>query len=77
MDKPAPRRGSGWDLDFRRYFRPELEQPRALADQGLVLLDEESLRVAAAGWFVVRAVAMVFDRYLHGDRSDARYSRIV
>jgi len=33
--------------------------------------------VTAAGWFVVRAVAMVFDRYLHGDRSDARYSRIV
>lgn len=30
-----------------------------------------------SGWFVVRAVAMVFDCYLQGDRSDNRYSRIV
>lgn len=69
--------GLAWDLDFRRYFEAELEQLRALADQGLVLLDDESIRVTAAGWFVVRAVAMVFDRYLRGEQDAARYSRIV
>jgi oxygen-independent coproporphyrinogen-3 oxidase len=69
--------GLAWDLDFRRYFAPELQQLTALADQGLLLLDEDSLRVTAAGWFVVRAIAMVFDSYLRDGRSDARYSRIV
>jgi oxygen-independent coproporphyrinogen-3 oxidase len=69
--------GLAWNLEFRRYFETELEQLRTLAEQGLVLLDEDCLRVTTAGWFVVRAVAMVFDRYLRGGRDDARYSRIV
>ena len=29
------------------------------------------------GWFFVRAVAMVFDRYLQADRNRARFSRII
>ena len=35
------------------------------------------MQVTAAGWFFVRAVAMVFDRYLQADRNRARFSRII
>jgi oxygen-independent coproporphyrinogen-3 oxidase len=66
-----------WLLDFRSYFAAELEQLRELAEAGLVLLDESGIQVTAQGWFFVRAVAMVFDRYLQADRNRARFSRII
>ncbi|MES2402184.1 MAG: oxygen-independent coproporphyrinogen III oxidase, partial [Pseudomonadota bacterium] len=66
-----------WLLDFRSYFAAEMEQLRDLADAGLVLLDESGIQVTAQGWFFVRAVAMVFDRYLQADRNRARFSRII
>lgn len=66
-----------WLLDFRSYFAGEMEQLRDLADAGLVLLDESGIQVTAQGWFFVRAVAMVFDRYLQADRNRARFSRII
>jgi oxygen-independent coproporphyrinogen III oxidase len=66
-----------WLLDFRTYFAAELAQLRELEDQGLVTIDETAIQVTAAGWFFVRAVAMVFDRYLQADRSRAKFSRIV
>jgi len=66
-----------WLLDFRSYFSAELEQLRELADAGLVVLDESGIEVTAQGWFFVRAVAMVFDRYLKADRHRAKFSRII
>ena len=66
-----------WLMDFRSYFASELEQLRELQAQGLVEVDAEGIQVTAAGWFFVRAVAMVFDRYLQADRSRARFSRIL
>ncbi len=64
-------------VDFRSYFAPELEALQELADQGLVVLDDAGVVVTASGWFFVRAVAMVFDRYLQADRNRARFSRII
>ena len=66
-----------WGLDFRSYFAAELEQLRELCDQGLVLMDETTVRVTASGWFLIRAVAMVFDRYLQTGHSRAKFSRII
>jgi oxygen-independent coproporphyrinogen-3 oxidase len=64
-------------VDFKQYFAPELEALRTLAQQGLVALDESGIQVTAQGWFFVRAVAMVFDRYLQSDRTRARFSKII
>jgi oxygen-independent coproporphyrinogen-3 oxidase len=66
-----------WLLDFKTYFAPELEQLRDLQEQGLLTLDADGLRLTPQGWHAVRAVAMVFDRYLQSDRGRARYSRIL
>jgi oxygen-independent coproporphyrinogen-3 oxidase len=33
--------------------------------------------VTPSGWYVVRAIAMLFDRYLQGDRERERFSRIL
>ncbi len=64
-------------IDFRRYFALELAALSALAEQGLVVLDSSGIQVTANGWFFVRAVAMVFDRYLQVDRNRAKFSRII
>jgi len=64
-------------LDFRSYFAKELEELKPLADQGLVQIDASSIEVTPQGWFFVRAVAMVFDRYLQSDRTRARFSKII
>ena len=66
-----------WLLDFKSYFASELEQLRELAKQGLVVVEDSGVQVTAQGWFFVRAVAMVFDRYLQVDRNRAKFSRII
>ena len=64
-------------LNFRQYFAKELEILNAQVEQGLVCLDATGVQVTAKGWFFVRAVAMVFDRYLQADRTRARFSKIL
>lgn len=64
-------------VDFKQTFAAELEALQPLVEAGLVQLDASGIRVTATGWFLVRAVAMVFDRYLQADRNRARFSRII
>jgi oxygen-independent coproporphyrinogen-3 oxidase len=64
-------------IDCKTYFAKELEDMQDLVDQGLVVVDETGIQVTAQGWFFVRAVAMVFDRYLQTDRTRARFSKII
>jgi oxygen-independent coproporphyrinogen-3 oxidase len=66
-----------WMIDFRRYFAAEMAQLLALQGQGLVTIDTQGVQVTAEGWYFVRAVAMVFDRYLQADRHRAKFSRII
>ncbi len=66
-----------WAIDFRRYFAAEMAQLEQLQAQGLVTLDDQGIQVTAEGWYFVRAVAMVFDRYLQADRHRAKFSRII
>jgi len=64
-------------INFKRYFARELELLAAQAQENLVVLDPTGIQVTSKGWFFVRAVAMVFDRYLQADRTRARFSKIL
>ncbi|MBS0344069.1 MAG: oxygen-independent coproporphyrinogen III oxidase, partial [Proteobacteria bacterium] len=64
-------------VDFADRFAPELAALGPLVAQGLVKLRDHELEVTDTGWFFVRAIAMVFDRYLQADRNRARFSRLV
>ncbi|PZO18996.1 MAG: oxygen-independent coproporphyrinogen III oxidase [Burkholderiales bacterium] len=64
-------------IDFRSYFARELEELQGLAEHGLVRMDKGGLQVTEAGWYLVRAIAMVFDKYLRVDQDRARFSRII
>jgi oxygen-independent coproporphyrinogen-3 oxidase len=64
-------------VDFPAYFAKELDALQALQEQGMVVVDAQSIQVTDQGWFFVRAVAMVFDRYLQTDRTRAKFSKII
>jgi oxygen-independent coproporphyrinogen-3 oxidase len=64
-------------IDFQKYFAKEMDVLVGQVEQGLVKLDATGIQVTAKGWFFVRAVAMVFDRYLQADRTRARFSKIL
>jgi oxygen-independent coproporphyrinogen-3 oxidase len=64
-------------IDFKQYFANELRQLEQHVESGLVQLESDGVRVTDLGWYFVRAVAMVFDRYLQADRTVERFSRII
>ena len=64
-------------IDFRRYFAAELAELKRLADDGLVTIDEEWVSVTPRGRLLVRAICMVFDRYLRQAETRARYSKVI
>jgi oxygen-independent coproporphyrinogen-3 oxidase len=66
-----------WLIDAKKYFAAELSQLEGLQSDGLVALTDGGLQVTAMGWFFVRGVAMVFDKYLQADRNRARFSKII
>jgi oxygen-independent coproporphyrinogen-3 oxidase len=64
-------------VDFKQYFVPEMESLAAMQDQGLLTIDDTGIHVTELGWFFVRGVAMVFDKYLQADKNRARFSKII
>jgi oxygen-independent coproporphyrinogen-3 oxidase len=66
-----------WLIDAKKYFAAEIEQLNSLHAQGLVELMDGGLQVTPMGWFFVRGVAMVFDKYLQADRNRTRFSKII
>ena len=64
-------------IDFRQHFARELEVLEGLAEHGLVRLDATGVQVTETGWYLVRAIAMVFDKHLQVDLDRARFSKII
>lgn len=68
---------TSWLIDFKSLFAQELSQLEEMQAKGLVQLTDSGIQVTALGWFFVRGVAMVFDRYLQTDRNRSRFSKII
>ena len=64
-------------IKMREYFATELGHLEPLVEAGLVKIEAAAIQVTATGWYVVRAVAMVFDRALQSDKLRERFSRIL
>jgi oxygen-independent coproporphyrinogen III oxidase len=64
-------------IEFKTYFAAEMQALHVLEEQELVVLESSGIQVTDTGWFFVRAVAMVFDKYLQTDRNRARFSKII
>jgi len=64
-------------IDFRRYFAVELAMLKPLVDDGLVEIGPDWITVTPKGRLLVRAVCMVFDRYLRAKRERAGFSKVI
>jgi oxygen-independent coproporphyrinogen-3 oxidase len=64
-------------VDVKEYFRTELAELEPFQAQGLVMLESGAVQVTPAGWFFVRAIAMLFDKHLRADKVRERFSRII
>jgi len=64
-------------IDFESYFAAELEDLRELGKAGLVRVERDWITVLPPGRMLVRAISMVFDRYLRADRQRTRYSKVI
>ncbi len=74
-----------WSIDAATHFAPELARLRPMADDGLVELRSDHLRVTPLGRWFLRNLAMTFDAYLPPEGSEpgtdgssaTRYSRTI
>lgn len=64
-------------IDFKSYFAAELADLKEMEQAGLLRIGDRWISVLPAGRMLVRAIAMVFDRYLRTDRERARYSKVI
>ena len=64
-------------LHMSEYFAKEFEALRALEQANLVAIEDGAVQVTAAGWYLVRAIAMVFDRHLQLAKERHGFSRVV
>ena len=62
---------------FADYFAAELIQLRSMMDDGLVVLNPDSLRVTPVGRLLIRRICMTFDAYINKSEPEIRYSKII
>jgi oxygen-independent coproporphyrinogen-3 oxidase len=68
---------SAYLIKFDEYFRRELADLHTFEEVGLVKVTPGWINVQPKGKLLIRAIAMVFDRYLRQDERLRRYSKIV
>ncbi|NHQ82710.1 oxygen-independent coproporphyrinogen III oxidase [Chromobacterium vaccinii] len=64
-------------INFAQYFAAEMPQIREFQQQGLLSFDGDFLMVEPQGRFLIRNIAMIFDRHLRERETHARYSKTI
>jgi oxygen-independent coproporphyrinogen-3 oxidase len=64
-------------INFKEYFSSEMNLLRNFHEKDFIDLDDSGIQVTDTGWFFVRAIAMIFDRYLQLDQNRTRFSKIL
>jgi oxygen-independent coproporphyrinogen-3 oxidase len=64
-------------IHFIDYFAAELDALASFETDGLIFLSSDSIAVTPRGKWLVRSIAMTFDRRLREAAERARYSRVI
>lgn len=64
-------------VDFKKYFKKEIEELAQFERDGQVTLDDCGVTVTPLGWYFVRGIAMVFDKYMQASLDRAKFSKIL
>lgn len=68
-----------FDITAQQHFRSELAQLQPMADDGLIQIDDNGIKVLNKGRLLIRRICMVFDEYLQqtDNNKTIRYSKII
>lgn len=67
---------SEFEIDFKSYFAPELEQLQQFVDDELLTLGDSGIQVTDKGRLLIRNICMCFDRHLK-QVSGQRFSKAI
>jgi len=62
---------------MRQAFVDEIAALAPMCADGLAVVEDDAIQVTPSGWYLVRAIAQVFDRHLVSGASRARFPRVV
>lgn len=64
------------DIDFEKYFAPELTRLLPYSEAGLMTSSNNGITITPKGRLFVRAIGMVFDKYM-GQPTVSTYSKLI
>ncbi len=69
--------GARHNVDFREYFKDEIEKLKVLEDDELIELSDAGISITPKGRLLLRNIAMTFDRYIDLEENDNRFSKAI
>ncbi len=64
-------------IDFREYFKAEIEKLDVLEKDGLIEVSDAGITITPSGRLLLRNIAMTFDRYIDLAENDSRFSKAI
>jgi oxygen-independent coproporphyrinogen-3 oxidase len=64
-------------IDFRDYFKAEIEKLDVLEKDGLINVSDAGIEITPSGRLLLRNIAMTFDRYIDLEENDSRFSKAI
>lgn len=66
-----------WNIDFGSYFSEDLPKLEGMAEDGLLTLDEQGIKVLPRGRLLIRNICMAFDQYLPPAAQQKNFSKVI
>lgn len=66
-----------YPIDFKSYFKEDMELLKPMAEDGLVEITQTGIKVTPQGRLLIRNVCMCFDVYLRGQMRQRQFSRVI
>lgn len=66
-----------FDVDVNSHFAEALSKLEPYEEDGLVVVDQNSIKVTEKGGLLIRNICMVFDEYLARPQHSVRYSKVI
>lgn len=66
-----------FNIDFKEYFSEAIRLLQPMKDDGLVIMDADSITVTATGRLFIRNICMAFDRYIRQQALEQRFSKAI
>ncbi|MCZ6501877.1 MAG: oxygen-independent coproporphyrinogen III oxidase [Gammaproteobacteria bacterium] len=66
-----------FNIVFTDYFADEMLVLKSMIDDGLIVVDTDTITVTSTGRLFIRNICMVFDRYITEAASEKRFSKAV